>query len=210
MNTLRTYGKKTLFSQRFRLLYKTFATEAKIISAYPQEDRFVRVSWDAEKQCDFPHIFLRDNCQCPECFDSSSKQRALNTVKDIDFNVKPKNILVDSATNELVVTWPNDHESVFSGDWLLKRKFPDSDNEIKPMYLHGLETKLWPDNFQENLPFVEYDALINDDNSLIKHIENLVTLGLSIVRGAPKTPDILSDVMAKRMSMGYSKTTHYG
>ena len=47
-------------------------------------DQMLKIIWNDKETCEFPHIFLRDNCQCPACFHPVAKSRLVDTVKAID------------------------------------------------------------------------------------------------------------------------------
>lgn len=49
---------------------------------------------ESEKQLKYPSMWLRDNCQCSECFHASSKSRTIDwTTFDLN-SAKPKSIAV--------------------------------------------------------------------------------------------------------------------
>ena len=60
----------------------------------------VQVTWAGEeggKGTDsFPSVWLRDNCQCPVCFNTSSSSRQL-LMKDLDPEVKVTDVKVSSG-----------------------------------------------------------------------------------------------------------------
>lgn len=50
---------------------------------------------DAKDVYEYPFVWLRDNCQCEECFHKTSLSRIINWEK-FDISVSPKNVEVQS------------------------------------------------------------------------------------------------------------------
>jgi len=71
----------------------------------------------------YPLIWLRDNCQCVNCFDPRALGRSFLWN---DFNL---NIQVSSASlsdnGQLQIIWDDGHKSNFSSKWLQERAFND-------------------------------------------------------------------------------------
>lgn len=74
------------------------ATNAKTI----ENDRYVIMDFvhdekhpkHKNEQLKFPLVWLRDNCQCSQCFDSSSKSRTMDWTKFTVNNAQPKSLSV--------------------------------------------------------------------------------------------------------------------
>lgn len=56
-------------------------------------DAMFKVDLGSLKQYDYPYPWLRDNCQCSECFHKGSQSRTLNW-DEFDVHVKPVNFEV--------------------------------------------------------------------------------------------------------------------
>ena len=174
-------------------------------------ERMVKVSWGDGEHSLYPHLFLRDSCQCPACFHPDTLSRALHTPRDVDFNIKPSDVTHDTANDVVMVTWPDDHRSVFSASWLRERIFPKDWDSIEDCTgLKNHQPVPWEQSdIADRLPFVEYQDICEDDAALFEHLENLLTLGLSIVRNAPKDKTVLPH-LAKLMSYTIVRDTNYG
>ena len=62
----------------------------------------VCVEWETGEHVDkYPSVWLRDNCQCTECFDSSSRQRKL-LLRHLDAEILPANTSFDHESNEVL------------------------------------------------------------------------------------------------------------
>ena len=173
-------------------------------------DECIEVQWDDQTSCKFPHLFLRDNCQCPLCFHASSQQRLLDVVNTVDVDIRASDVRHNTVDDVVLIRWPDNHESMLEGDWLRDRLFPKSWREAKPYTLYGIEQKPWSSyTMKKNLPFVEWEDLMSSDEALLTYLENLFVYGLSILRNAPRESGVLNQ-LPQRASLGYLKKTHYG
>ena len=43
---------------------------------------------------EYPAVWLRDNCQCPKCYNKHANARLL-LMKDLDVDIKPNQVLVE-------------------------------------------------------------------------------------------------------------------
>ena len=105
--------------------------------------RSVRVKWNDDASSDYPHIFLRDNCQCPLCFHPTSKQRKLDLVKLIDINIEAESIKHSSENDQVIIHWPDGHVSEYPGNWLRARMFPKTWADVKPSSLYNIQPVSW-------------------------------------------------------------------
>ena len=48
----------------------------------------------AEDANEYPAVWLRDNCQCPKCYNKNANARLL-LMKDLDVDIKPNQVLVE-------------------------------------------------------------------------------------------------------------------
>lgn len=55
------------------------------------KNQFVCVHWEDGSQSLYPSVWLRDNCQCPDCFLHSAKARKL-LLENLDVNIEAKDI----------------------------------------------------------------------------------------------------------------------
>ena len=52
--------------------------------------KMLNVSWLDGRNSSYPHIFLRDNCQCPKCFHPETKSRQLDIMEKVELDKTPK------------------------------------------------------------------------------------------------------------------------
>ncbi|KAJ7391731.1 Gamma-butyrobetaine dioxygenase [Desmophyllum pertusum] len=114
--------------------------------------RMLHVTWNNDTANRYPFVYLRDNCQCSECFHESSLQRSFDTVGHLKMkmdiqpervDVQPRSRLAEEerAWNEVVdvlqngeeisVTWPDKHVSVFNSEWLHSRRLTEEQDISK-------------------------------------------------------------------------------
>ena len=171
----------------------------------------LNVSWLDGRNSSYPHIFLRDNCQCPKCFHPVTKSRQLDIVEEVDLDITPQSVSHDKNTDTVEVTWPDNHVSKYSAEWLGERIFPeDVESIVDSTGLKDFQQIPWKSvDIVDCLPFVDYQAIISDDEALLKHLENLLTIGLSIIKNAPKDLTALP-MMANKMASSIVRKTNYG
>lgn len=63
------------------------------VSAFVAEDKYVVIDSVDAKQLKYPQIWLRDNCQCDQCFNRAAKSRILDW-STFDVDVKPVEVAV--------------------------------------------------------------------------------------------------------------------
>ena len=182
-----------------------------------EKQRLVKITWEDGKENLYPHLFLRDHCQCAECFHPATKSRRLDTVRTVDLGIKISDIKFekdgDGEGDKVTITWPDHHTSVFYGDWLLSRALPkprsDSNYQNSTGLLEFSKIQWDRDTIKGQIPYVDYEQLTNDDAELKKHIEHLFQYGFSIIKNAPKDFNVLS-TLAKLMCLSVVTKTNYG
>lgn len=62
--------------------------------ALDKSNRLVCLDWNNDGDADkFPFVWLRDVCQCEECFGSTSKARRI-LMSNFDVDIEPENVEV--------------------------------------------------------------------------------------------------------------------
>lgn len=83
----------TVYLKSSRLTSKVWGSVRSVSSlSYEETTNRLVINWKDES-CnadEFPIVWLRDNCQCSECFASSSQSRAIN-LGNFRLDHKPKN-----------------------------------------------------------------------------------------------------------------------
>lgn len=84
------------------------------------KERDLSIEWSNNNSVDLPYVFLRDNCQEPESFDHSARQRLFNPAFTIDLNIQAKQAELREDGRLLTISWPDGHRSRFESEWLAK------------------------------------------------------------------------------------------
>ncbi|MGV8862596.1 MAG: gamma-butyrobetaine dioxygenase [Pseudomonas sp.] len=172
--------------------FRNYPLISALTAVQPLADR-LHVQWADGRLSPFHHQWLRDNCPCPECVYSVTREQVLEIV-DVAEDLVPNTSLVD-AQGCLCVEWQNDHQSRFDPGWLRAHAYDEASRaerfEAKP------KSQLWTANLQ--LPVFEYHAIMEDPKALLQWLLALRDTGLTQVRGVPTEPGSLAGI-AKRIS----------
>lgn len=149
----------------------------------------------------YPHVWLRENCQCNECYNHDAIARTF-LVEELDLNIKPKEIQVKNG--DLHITWPDGHVGTFSGQWLHQRAFSE-EARAKQRSRFSLKKVFWGSDFK--VPEVDYKLAMTDDRALLEWLVILERYGIVLVKNAPiqKGP-----VISFINRLGFVRPTHYG
>ncbi|XP_058453205.1 gamma-butyrobetaine dioxygenase-like [Malaya genurostris] len=157
---------------------------------------------------EFPLVWLRDNCQCSNCFHSGSYSRILNWEQFDVEAVAIRKCTVPEGGNRLEVVWNDDHRSVFGSEWLVERNFTAENSEHYLNKWYRPKPKLWSrKEFGDILTTFEFDDVINSDEALQGWIETLIKYGIVMIKNAP-----LTELECRRLAnrIGFIRKTHYG
>jgi gamma-butyrobetaine dioxygenase len=149
----------------------------------------------------YPPLWLRDNCPCVECRDSSSHQKLFQLV-DLPEGVDILEII--ERDDEIEITFlPDHHRSVFSREWLRSHKnvraSTGRDEDSKQLWraadldLTTLKTT-WT-NYCE------------DSVERLRVLRGLEHLGLALIEGTPTAPATVLEIVT---TFGYVRETNYG
>ena len=128
----------------------------------------LHVTWNNNTVNRYPFVYLRDNCQCPECFHESSLQRSFDTVGRLKMDIQPHRVDVLQNGEEISVTWPDEHVSVFKSEWLHSRRLTEEqDTSKRPLKLNREGVVFWnTDQLQGKIPRYDFAEVIEDDRQL--------------------------------------------
>ncbi|KAJ3182186.1 hypothetical protein HDU85_003228 [Gaertneriomyces sp. JEL0708] len=175
----------------------------------------VVLQWDDANTSRFKYVWLRDNCQCPQCVHPSNRQK-LHSSADVNPDVRPKSIrhLKDNAALE--VQWEKgsmlpghlagEHKTILSLPWLRDNEYsPEAvqrrrDRHFEPVFWEGEQYNVR----RRNVHFKEF---METDTGLVVALEELRDYGLCFIRGAP-TEDKMVESLARRF--GSLRETFYG
>ncbi|XP_075423404.1 gamma-butyrobetaine dioxygenase isoform X2 [Ascaphus truei] len=165
--------------------------------------RFVCVRWEDGSQSLYPFVWLRDNCQCQECFLPSARARHFPMEK-LDVNTGVRSVAL-TDTHKVCVTWPDEHRSEFDAQWLKKRCFSKHSREEMQEELFAPDHQYWGSDLQ--IPTMSYEDVLTSDESAYQWLCALRKVGVVLLDGAPaKQGELVT--LGKRI--GFMRLTFYG
>ena len=199
----------------FKANYATTAQSTALSSLSVQSahktdaSRMLNVTWNNDTMSRYPFVYLRDNCQCSECFYESSLQRSFDTVGKLNMEIQLQRVDVLQNGEQISVTWPDKHVSVFNSQWLHSRRLAEEKDLWKERSsLRREGVTFWnAEQLQGKIPRYDFQEVIEDDFKLYEWMNSLHSEGIALVTNTPLQPGEVSKLCAR---VGYSKTTHYG
>lgn len=184
--------------------YQQMKENVEVTKIY-SEDEMLHIQTANGGHLKYPWLWLRDNCQCPQCFNSQMQSRTINW-RYFDTNIQPKDC---SGKNEsLNIEWSDGHKSEYAFDWLKKREFiKDVQEEWLQTYYKPKQVPWNSSNFHEILKRFNYTKIIESDEELLHWLKALATGGVAIIEGTPGDEDSLPNLVKR---IGFIKRTHYG
>ncbi|WP_454869160.1 gamma-butyrobetaine dioxygenase [Pseudomonas farris] len=172
--------------------FRTYPLISALTAMHTLADR-IQVQWADGRVSPFHHQWLRDNCPCPQCVYTVTREQVLEIV-DVAENLIPDSARID-AEGCLCVDWQGGHLSRFDPGWLRAHAYDDESRAerraAKP------KSKLWDSHLK--LPVFDYQALMNDNEALLQWLLAVRDIGLTQVRGVPTEPGSLK-LIAQRIS----------
>ncbi|XP_007885855.1 gamma-butyrobetaine dioxygenase [Callorhinchus milii] len=167
------------------------------------KDRCITVRWEDGSESLYPYVWLRDNCQCSQCFLHSAKARKF-PIADLDVNVVAEKVTLTNSA-KISVTWPDKHISEFNADWLKHRCFGKSTREKLQEDFFLTEKQYWGSDLQ--IPTTTFDAVLSDDEAAYQWLRNLRRVGIAVLKDTPKEKGQVNKLVKR---IGYHRMTFYG
>lgn len=167
------------------------------------------VKWaDLSRSSSYSYLWLRDNCQCPQCLHPSSRQK-LHSSADVPLDIKPSSVRV--VDNEAEIVWDKPlrhgkdqgHVSRFSLDFL---KTYESRESAEKFRFNDIKPQTWSAD-EYKLDWVSYDDYMNTDKGLHTVVQRLYNRGLVFLKGVPTTDEACTQVAER---IGPIQETFYG
>ncbi|XP_064114241.1 gamma-butyrobetaine dioxygenase-like isoform X1 [Macrobrachium nipponense] len=187
-----------------------------ITSALPAQHLTAKVIFDGERTADFKYIWLRDNCQCSQCIDASTKQKLVDS-PTLDVHVKPLSLTINQL-GRLEINWREVtgeiHTSEYDPAWLFKygQSFMHNnfESDTTDMELHTArpEYELWDrTTIWANFPELSYKEFIETESGLCTWLDMFYKYGVAVLRGVPTEKNKIIDIVKR---FAYIKETQYG
>jgi gamma-butyrobetaine dioxygenase len=126
---------------------------------------------------EFPYVWLRDNCQCPECRHPQAAERTLDTVS-LNGDLRPTRVDADGG---LALVWADGHRTNLSAEWL-RVHMPG----WRSRAAQRSEPVLWTGrSVSDALPEIDFDELDGGDEGLLRWLRLIRDYGFAFVRGVP-------------------------
>nr|XP_056707455.1 gamma-butyrobetaine dioxygenase [Euleptes europaea] len=166
-------------------------------------NQLVCVHWEDGSQSLYPSVWLRDNCQCPDCFLHSAKARKL-PLENLDVNIVAKNVTV-TEQKKVYIIWPDNHNSEFEPEWLKKRCFSEQARTKIQDELFLSEHQYWGSDLQ--LPTMTFEEVLYCDESAYKWLVTLKKVGIVLLTGAASSQ---GELLKLGQRIGFLRLTFYG
>ncbi|CAG4953700.1 unnamed protein product [Colias eurytheme] len=153
----------------------------------------------------FPHVWLRDNCQCEQCFHTSARSRIID-YSNFNIDSKPKEVV--KGANSVKITWDDGHTSNFKLDWLKLRSFtPESQNKYTDIIYRPKRTTWHGKEFFKICGKHDYNEIVTCDEALYKWLYDVSVYGVAFIQNTPNRENAIHKIIAR---VGFPKQTHYG
>ncbi|EDV32646.1 uncharacterized protein Dana_GF22125 [Drosophila ananassae] len=155
----------------------------------------------------YPQIWLRDNCQCPDCFHASTRARKSHWERG-PLNIEVSKLNYNPEQQKLEVTWQDDHQSTYDMAWLRERDFGEAARKRYLEEVYKPPPQLWgKSDFPAMRREFDYQDVLEKDKVLRSWLEALAVQGFAILKEAPDDVNVARK-LAERI--GYIKRTTYG
>ncbi|XP_025030981.1 gamma-butyrobetaine dioxygenase isoform X2 [Python bivittatus] len=196
--------KPWLGSARVAQAVQTFSISTAIQKVETLEKKqYICVHWEDGSESLYPSVWLRDNCQCPDCFLHSAKARKL-LLENLDINIKVKDVTL-TEQKKINIVWPDDHTSEFEAEWLKKRCFSDQARARTQEELFLSERQYWGSDLE--LPTMAFEEVLHSDESAYKWLVTLKKVGIVLLTGAAVKQ---GEILKLGQRIGFLRLTFYG
>ncbi|XP_063357916.1 gamma-butyrobetaine dioxygenase [Cydia amplana] len=153
----------------------------------------------------FPYVWLRDNCQCEQCFHRSAKSRTVDWSK---FYLKVNAKDVQQGENFVKLTWDDGHISEFDLKWLKFRNFTAENKKIYDRAIYKPAKITWEGkDFQKICSKHDYDEILNSNQALYNWLHSLSVYGVALIQNTPNSATAIDKIVE---TIGFTRRTHYG
>ncbi|KAF2353576.1 TauD/TfdA-like domain [Trinorchestia longiramus] len=181
--------------------YSTREYHAQVSKAFMENSR-VKITLAPDQELSYPSAWLRENCQCSACFNATSLQRAFILDKPTEQSKMKSVKVTDSGALEVI--WSDRHQSVYDASWLKEKAFTD---DARKRYKNLMRIEPIPWSREHVIAKYSYDALMRDDEILLRWLMELESSGATLIQDLPDYPMASQNVLHRVFR---SKVTHYG
>ena len=152
-----------------------------------------------------PLQWLRDHCHCDVCVHPSTKQRLIETFRDIPQDIAAKSIVEEDAGFR--ITWSDGHESFYAKEWLAapkagSKRFTERTGWVDPIFWTSSSIQQG-----EGPPVVDFEAAMTTEQGLLDWLTKIRQYGFCYVENTPVSPQETERLLER---IAYIRNTHYG
>ncbi len=139
----------------------------------------VDIVWSDGHRSGFHHLWLRDNCPCPDCIHPVTREQRFEILS------VPEDLAPDVASlaenGALEVVWSaGGHLSRYHPGWLRAHCHGEASRARRPSSL-----RTWDAGLADSLATFAHDDLLAEDSATLAWLVSLRDYGIALVRGVP-------------------------
>ncbi|XP_069938117.1 gamma-butyrobetaine dioxygenase-like, partial [Cherax quadricarinatus] len=165
----------------------------------------VQVAWGDGETDVYPYVWLRDHCQCPDCFHPITKSRILS-LGDLQLAVSPTSIQVVEDGRRVEIGWSDGHLGTYPASWLHQCAFNTHHLNLRAETVR-MKQKFWGCELSEDLPRASFPELLENDWALLSFLQQLEVMGLVLIS---QTPAQTKQCQLLSQRVAYCSRTQYG
>ena len=183
---------------------KTTTSSPVAISAVFNDTEALKIRWEDGSSTKFHNFWLRDHCQCKQCYNYDTSQKELN-ILDVPLDIQPANVAIHDQ-NKLSIKWPDSHETIYDAEWLKKHSY---NGGTKPLN-HKEELFLWDKKaIESKMPCgFDFTKVLSNDDELFTLFQGIIRYGFAFVDNTPTEVGAIEEMGTKLG--GFIRETHYG
>ena len=154
------------------------------IESVALRDNGVHIRWQDGHESLYHKLWLRDSCRCPVCF----QRDTLSLHSGHDPLTNPLTPVIQNAAlhddGNLHIAWGGEepeHYSEFDASWLRVHC------RDEPLLQQYPPPRLW--DASVTLPHFDYEAVMHDDDALLRWLNTMLEYGASMIDGMPTDQD---------------------
>jgi alpha-ketoglutarate-dependent taurine dioxygenase len=183
------------------VLIETSSKKRPSIESIERQERNIAILWEDGHQSLFHHIWLRDNCTCPQCGDRSGGHRYLE-LGSIDPDIAPEKLSIDAA-GSLQIRWQGDgHLSSYTPAWLSEHSYSS-----EAIAKRRQQPVLWDSTLNGKIPEWDYGQVLSDESMRLQMFQRINDYGFAIINAVPTLEDQIESLAS---IFGFIRETHYG
>ena len=134
------------------------------------------VTWDHGHQSEYHYLWLRDNCHCPECISTATREQVFE-ICDVPYSIKPVSAHINED-HRIIIKWDYaDHLSKYHPGWLLSHCY--SEEVVRSKQWNPI---VWnKEKITHELPKAKSHTLIESDAALLNWLRDLRDYGIGVV-----------------------------